>query len=167
MIPLIILITVFVLVAIGQKMIQGHYRWAFSGRSAMSVMLLFTASGHFFYTEGMAMMLPEFIPFRVVLVYETGIAEVLAAVGLHVPKWRTLTGWLLILLFIFILPANVYASLEQINYQTASPDGYGPAYLWFRIPLQILFIAWIYISAIKAEDASSYKWKGYAESNRI
>lgn len=29
-----------------------------------------------------------------------------------------------------------------------TPDGPGARYLWFRVPLQGLFIAWVYFSAV-------------------
>ncbi|MGH2645000.1 MAG: hypothetical protein ACRDE2_13690, partial [Chitinophagaceae bacterium] len=61
-----------------------------------------------------------------------------------------ITGWLLILFFILILPANISAATRHIDYQKPIAEGNGLAYLWFRIPLQILFIVWTYLSAIKA-----------------
>ena len=56
---------------------------------------------------------------------------------------------MLILFFIAILPANIKASLENINYQTGELNGNGIEYLWFRIPLQIVFILWVYFTTIK------------------
>jgi uncharacterized membrane protein len=58
-------------------------------------------------------------------------------------------GWALILFFILVLPGNIKAAIHHIDYQKGTFDGYGPNYLWFRVPLQILFIGWTYISAIK------------------
>jgi uncharacterized membrane protein len=60
-----------------------------------------------------------------------------------------LTGWLLILFFILILPANIYAAVRHIDYQKATTEGNGLHYLWFRVPLQLLFIAWAYFFAVK------------------
>jgi len=95
------------------------------------------------------MMLPDFIPFKAEVVYLTGIIEIAAAIGLFIPNIRIVTAWLLIVFFILILPANIYAAIKHIDYQKATFDGNGPSYLWFRIPLQILFISWAYLSAIK------------------
>lgn len=123
--------------------------WQHAARIGMSVMLLFTALGHFMFPDGMSKMIPSFLPQREFLVYATGIIEIAAAFGLQIKRFRKLTGWLLILFFILVLPANIKASLEYLNYQTGVPDGPGPAYLWFRIPLQILFIVWVYFSAVR------------------
>jgi uncharacterized membrane protein len=50
---------------------------------------------------------------------------------------------LLILLFLIMLPANIEAARKRVDFQKATFDGKGPAYLWFRIPLQCFFIAWV------------------------
>lgn len=147
--PLIVLFIVFLGALYILKIIHGTNDIYFSARIAMTAMLLFTALGHFLYTDGMMMMIPNFIPFKKEVVYSTAIIEVFAAVGLHIPQLRPIIAWLLIIFFILILPANMKASIEQLNYQTGVYDGKGPTYLWFRIPLQILFILWVYISSIK------------------
>ncbi|MFT3749938.1 MAG: hypothetical protein QM768_16585 [Agriterribacter sp.] len=146
--PLIVLIIVFVVALLSIKIIRDCYDVAFAARIAMSVMLLFTAIAHFAFSKGMEMMLPGFIPFKKAVVYFTGLAEIAAAIGLQVPALITTTGWLLILFFLLILPANIYAAIKKIDYQKAVTEGPGKKYLWFRIPLQIFFIAWTYFAAI-------------------
>lgn len=147
--PLIVLLIVFAFSITAMKLIHGNYEFALSGRIAMSVMLLFTAVAHFAFTKGMAMMLPDFIPYKKQTVYLTGIIEIAAAVGLFIPSLRVITAWLLIAFFMLILPSNIYAAIKQIDYQKGTSDGNGLMYLWFRIPLQVLFIVWTYLSAIK------------------
>ncbi len=147
--PLIVLLSVFAASLLITKIVRGNFKFALSGRIAMSVMLVFTAMAHFVFTKGMSMMIPDFIPFKTEAVYLTGIIEIAAAIGLFIPKLRVLTAWLLIVFFILILPSNINAALNQIDYQKGTFDGNGPIYLWFRIPLQIVFIVWTYLSAIK------------------
>ncbi|EPR69936.1 hypothetical protein ADICYQ_1132 [Cyclobacterium qasimii M12-11B] len=131
------------------KLVYGTYNVTLSARIGLSAMLLFTALGHFMFTDGMAMMVPDFIPFKKELVYFTGVIEILGAIGLHYPQFQLVTAWLLILFFISIIPANIKASMEQIDYQNATFKGNGLGYLWFRIPLQFLFIGWVYFSSIR------------------
>lgn len=147
--PLIILLSVFTISILATKIFRGNIDFALSGRIALSVMLVFTAISHFAFTQGMAMMLPSFIPYKTEVVYLTGIIEIMAAIGLFIPSLRMLTGWLLIAFFILILPANIYAAIKQVDLQNATYNGKGLQYLWFRIPLQILFIAWTFFSALK------------------
>lgn len=147
--PLIVLLSVFPISLIVMKLFKGRYEFALSGRIALSAMLLFTAIGHFAFTKGMEMMLPSFIPYKTAVVYLTGFIEIAAAVGILIPAFRAITGFLLIAFFLLILPANIYASIKNIDYQNATYNGNGLSYLWFRIPLQILFILWTYFFAIK------------------
>jgi len=147
--PLLILINAFVISLIVNKVFNGNYEFALSGRIAISAMLLFTAIGHFVFTKGMSMLWPDFIPFRIEIVYMAGIIEIAAAIGLFIPDLKIVTAWLLLLFFILMLPANIYASIKHIDYQQGTSGGNGPIYLWFRVPLQALFIAWTYFSAIK------------------
>ena len=147
--PLIVLIVSFTISILAIKIIKKEYDFALSARIAMAIMLVFTAIGHFVFTKGMTMMIPDFIPFKESFVHFTGIFEIIMAVGLLIPKYQSLSGWALIIFLLLMLPANIYASVHNINYQTGTFDGHGLAYLWFRIPLQILFITWTYISSIR------------------
>ena len=147
--PLIVLLLSFTISLIVIKITNKEYDFALSARIAMSIMLVFTAIGHFAFTKGMSMMIPQFIPFKENFVYLTGIFEILLAIGLLIPKLKVLSGWALIVFLLLMLPANIYASLNNVNYQKGTFNGHGIIYLWFRIPLQILFIIWVYISAIR------------------
>lgn len=89
-------------------------------------------------------MLPPVMPARAALVYITGFIEIIAAIGLMIPAVQKETAMLLILFFILILPANIYAAINNIDYQKGTKDGPGKSYLWFRVPLQVLFIVWVY-----------------------
>lgn len=133
-------------------------RWNFAGpaRLAMALLLCFTGVSHFFLTEGMASMLPEFVPFREALVYLTGAAEIALGIAMAVPArfvatlpdWRRRVGFVAALFIAALTPANIYAALQSVDFGGHSA---GPAYLWFRIPLQLLFLLWIYFAFIRAD----------------
>lgn len=146
--PLVVLLTVFIISLIGNKLLFHDYELAFAGQISMAVMLLFTSIGHFKFPKGMTMMLPEPIPFKLQLVYITGVFEILAAISLLALPYKTVTGWLLIIFFILIVPANIYAAVKHVDFEKGTFDGKGQKYLCFRIPLQIFFIFWIYFSVI-------------------
>lgn len=147
--PLIVLISSFVISLVVLKAINKEYDIALSARIAMAIMLCFTAMGHFMFTKGMTLMVPPFIPFKTSFVYLTGLFEILLAVGLLIPQWRVVSGWTLVVFLLCMLPGNVYAAMHQVDYQKATFDGHGLSYLWFRIPLQVLFIGWTYFSSIR------------------
>jgi uncharacterized membrane protein len=147
--PLFVLLGAFGIALLVIRYVTGAFDYSFAGRIGMSVMLVFTAVGHFAFTKGMALMVPDFVPFKTEVVYLTGILEIIAAVCLLIPSLHVWTGWALILFFIVLLPGNIKAAVQHIDYQKGTFDGNGPDYLWFRIPLQLLFIAWTYLSAIR------------------
>ena len=129
---------------------NGKFEYATSGRIAMAIMLLFTSLGHFIFVKGMSVMVPDFVPKKELVVLATGVFEIVLGLGLLLP-FHKLTGYVLITFFILIIPANIKASTENINYQTGEFDGNGMTYLWFRVPLQLFFILWVYVSALKNE----------------
>lgn len=149
--PLIVLLSSFIITIFMIKIIKKEYNLALSAKIAMSVMLLFTAIGHFVFTTGMSMMIPKFIPHKETFVYLTGILEIILAISLLIPRLKDISGWTLIIFLLLMLPANVYASLNNVNYQKGTFDGNGLAYLWFRVPLQVLFIIWTYLSVIRTQ----------------
>ena len=147
--PEIVLISVFIISLVIIKLVRGNYQFALSGRIAMAAMLLLTAGAHFGFDKGMTLMMPNFIPYKLELVYLTGVIQAAAAIGLLMPKYQHKTAWFLVAFFILLLPFNIYACLNHVNIETAKFDGDGINYLWFRIPLQVFFIGWVYLSAIK------------------
>ena len=147
--PLVILLAVFVLSIFVIRFFNQKYDVVLAARIAMCAMLCFTAIGHFAFTKGMTMMLPPIIPFKTELIYFTGVVEIILGIGLLVPNWKVYSAWILIVFFVILLPANIYAAIKQVDLQKATFDGYGLSYLWFRIPLQLLFIVWVYLSSIR------------------
>lgn len=150
--PLIVLFAATLVALLIFRLSTGNFNYVLSARIGISVMLLFTAMGHFLFPDGMAMMIPDFIPFKKEWVYITALIEIAAALGLQIPQFRVLTAWLLLLFFILILPANIKAAMDHLNYQKADFSGAGLQYLWFRIPFQLFLIAWVYLSSLKIWD---------------
>jgi uncharacterized membrane protein len=147
--PLFVLLIVYVaLLAFGSHTTfdKGNI---FAGNIAMGVMLLFTAIGHFKFKTSMAAMIPLFIPKKVEIVLFTGILEILFAIGLAIESTRYFTGITLIIFYIAMLPANIYAAKHHINYEDLYKPGPGPKYLWFRIPFQLFLIAWVWYFSIR------------------
>ena len=145
----ITLLSVFFLALFILRITRKTYPVALAGRIAMAAMLVLTSFAHFLFNKGMSMMLPDFMPYKAEIIYLTGVLELLAAIGLLLPKSQIITGWLLILFFMMILPSNIYAAINHVDLQKATYDGEGPGYLWYRIPLQFFYTAWVYFSIVK------------------
>jgi uncharacterized membrane protein len=140
MITLVVLLVSYVVLAL-IKVEKG-----LRGRISLSVLLIFTGTAHFYKTQGMAMMLPDYLSYKSEIIYMTGVLELLGAIGILVPRLRRLAGICLILMLVGFLPANVYAAYKHVDF---GGHAYGPKYLLFRIPLQLFFIWWTYRYAIK------------------
>jgi uncharacterized membrane protein len=120
------------------------------GRIAMGIMLLFTGSSHFFKTAEMVQMMPDFMPYKLLFVHLTGAMELVFAIALIIPRYSKWTAIAIIAFLLAILPANIIGSFKEV------PLGgmeHGPTYLYFRIPLQFLFIAWTYYFGIRLAKA--------------
>lgn len=112
-------------------------------RVGLTLFFLFTAIGHFVTTEAMAEMIPPSIPYRIELIYLTGMLELLGAIGVWIPGLARITGLLLIIMLIGLLPANIYSALNRVEY---GGHGAGPAYLLVRVPFQLFVIWWTYFA---------------------
>lgn len=142
--PPIVLLIASLLTAGIAKAATGNWDWTFAANAGMCAMLLFTALGHFLFTTGMTGMIPKSIPCKKFLVYATGIAEIVIGLALLWTPARATAAIVMIVLLCLMLPANIYAAMNHINYETGERNGKGIRYLWFRIPLQLFFIAWIW-----------------------
>ena len=142
--PFFVLIICFGISCLATYFVKGFIDVSASGKIALSIMLFFTAIGHFKFKKGMAMMLPSFVPAKELIILATGIIEFLLAIAIGISPLQTLAGWLLIAMFILFLPANIYAASRHLDYEKGTYDGNGLSYLWFRIPFQILLIGWTY-----------------------
>ncbi|WP_433248869.1 DoxX family protein [Streptosporangium sp. CA-135522] len=127
--------------------------WTAGAAHAMAVMLVVTASAHFVPASvtvmpnhaDLARMVPSFVPYPDVMVYVSGVLELLGAAGLVLSATRRAAGICLAALFALLLPANVYAAVTDVRF-----NGDEATPLWFRIPEQLLYIAvalWVARSA--------------------
>ncbi|WP_460696488.1 DoxX family protein [Nocardia thraciensis] len=118
--------------------------WRVAFAHGLAVLLVFTGAAHFVPDSVEAMpshddlvaMVPPALPFPGFLIYLTAVLELLGALGLVVARTRVVAGLGLAVLFVVMVPANIYAAVEGIalNGDPATP-------LWFRLPEQVVYIA--------------------------
>lgn len=119
-------------------------------RLGLSLFFAFTALGHFVRSEETAEMLPPAFPYRMGVVYLTGVLEPLGAVGVWVPGLTRLTGLCLVLMLLAFLPANIYSAVNRVDF--GGHEG-GPAYLLVRVPFQFFVIWWTYCATVRKPAA--------------
>ncbi|WP_327585539.1 hypothetical protein OHA25_59525 [Nonomuraea sp. NBC_00507] len=138
MILIVLLVATLVFRLLGALGVARFATWRVSAAHGLAVMLVMTASAHFVPAgvtfmpnhADLAAMVPPFVPFPALMVYLTGVLELAGAVGLVLEGTRRAAGICLALLFVVLLPANVYAALAGLD---VTP-------LWQRVPEQVLYI---------------------------
>lgn len=93
---------------------------------------------HFVLDDMFAAIVPPALPFPVGIVWLTGVMELGFAAALFWRKSLPLTGILLSLYLLAVLPANIYMALADIRF---GETALGPAALWGRVALQFPLIA--------------------------
>ena len=92
---------------------------------------------HFINPSFYLRIMPAYLPAHELLVFVSGIFEVLLGVLLVIPRFTRLAAWGLIALLIAVFPANIYV----YQHQQVLPD-VSPIVHLARLPLQALFILW-------------------------
>ncbi|MEO6952028.1 MAG: hypothetical protein ABI321_09460 [Polyangia bacterium] len=94
---------------------------------------------HFVITAAYASIVPAYLPGHTLLVWISGVAELLGGVGLLVPSLaiRRAASWGLIALLVAVFPANVDMALHHLP---MNGHPVAPAILWGRLPLQAVLI---------------------------
>jgi uncharacterized membrane protein len=136
--PIIILLGSFIISLIVSKIAIGNWNLVFSGSIAMCLMLCFTAMGHFMFTKGMTMMMPEFIPFK----KNSFMLRALRKFCLGSYYYFQLIGigrLLLILMFVLLLPANIRAAITNLNLETAEYNDRGSLFMVSYSPANIVY----------------------------
>lgn len=151
---IILLISFCIAWLLNTFVLKTFFSWSLTGRIALAVMLLFTGSAHFYKTEEMIQMMPEFLPNKLQWVNYTGVLEIVTAIGLLISRTAKWTSIVLIFFFLAILPANIIGSLKKVELGGMEN---GPVYLYFRIPLQFFFIGWTYYFGIHRLDKHLFK----------
>jgi uncharacterized membrane protein len=143
MLVLIVLLAAWLVFrAIGAAGVHVLASWQHSALYALAVMFVFTATAHFNKMKhDLAQMIPSSFPRPLLIVYITGVLELLGAVGLVLPQFRRLAGICLIALLVGMFIANVNAAQRGVTLR-----GKAATPLSLRAPMQILFIALLWWS---------------------
>jgi uncharacterized membrane protein len=127
---------------IGAAGVHAFASWQDSARYALAMMFVFTASAHFNkMRHDLTRMIPAYFPRPLLIVYVTGILELIGAAGLLLPQLRKVVAICLIALLIAMFIANINAAQKAVTLR-----GKPPTPLWLRAPMQVLFIGLLWWS---------------------
>lgn len=109
---------------------------------------------HFTKTAFYLKIMPPYIPWHLAMVQISGVSEILGGIGLLLPATRRMAAWGLVALLIAVIPANVYMATNPVE---AGATGLSAVIRWGRLPLQLVFIAWVlWCSKAKARPTPEY-----------
>ena len=105
----------------------------------MGIFYISIGFSHFTSPIWYVQIVPPYLPYKLELVYISGLFEILFGGMLFFKKTRFLAGWGLILLLIAVYPANIY--LAQTNGAAMNTT---PLIAWGRLPVQFIFVGLAY-----------------------
>lgn len=105
---------------------------------------------HFVNPEFYLKIVPSVLPYPEALVYLSGAAEIAGALGTMHPRTRRLAGWFLIATLVGVYPANIYMAFNPDRFANIPPWA-----LWARLPLQFLFLYWVWLATLTDEDPAA------------
>ena len=123
----------------------------------MGVMYVFIGIKHFTDPQYFLDIVPPQLPFKLFLVYLTGLIEVVGGVAILAPKTRKAGAYLLIFLLVSVFPANIYLYVSETP---QSLLGISEADALIRMPFQIPLILLAYWHSKKNHP----KWVVYLSS---
>ena len=120
-----------------------------AARWLLGILFVLAGLNHFLKSDFYVSIMPPYLPWPLALVYISGVFESLLGAIVLVTRWRRLAGWGLIALLIAVFPANLHMALHTELF----PE-FSPLWLWLRLPLQAVIIAWVYWCAISDSPPS-------------
>ena len=123
----------------------------------MGIMYVFIGIKHFTGPQYFLEIVPPKLPFKLFLVYLTGLIEVVGGAAILVPKTRKAGAYLLIFLLVSVFPANIYLYVSETP---QSLLGISEADALIRMPFQIPLILLAYWHSKKNHP----KWVVYLSS---
>jgi uncharacterized membrane protein len=105
----------------------------------LALFFLLAGVNHFRVPDFYTKMIPPYLPFPLLLVYLSGVFEIVLGAALLVPRCRKMAAWGLIALLVAVFPANIHMAVNPALF-----PAYRPVMLWARLPLQVLFVIWAY-----------------------
>lgn len=123
----------------------------------MSFMYIFIGIRHFTGPQYFLDIVPPQLPFKLFLVYLTGLIEIVGGAAILLPKTRKLGAYLLIFLLVSVFPANIYLYVSETPQSLLGISKIGAL---IRMPFQITLI----LLAFWHSKENHPKWVVYISS---
>ncbi|MDG0815121.1 DoxX family protein [Bdellovibrio svalbardensis] len=138
------MLMIFILISLSARFAGFLRSWPEVLLMTMTLVFFFAGVSHFTKARhDFEKMVPPAIPARMLIVYVTGVLEVVGAITLQIPSLQKITAVALILFLIAVFPANYYAAKSGTLFR-------GKAHLGVvqRGLIQLGFILALYFGAL-------------------
>lgn len=107
-------------------------------RYFLAAAFLFAGGMHILHPRPFLRITPAWVPHPQVVIALTGWCELAGAIGLLVPRTRSLAGILLATYTVCVFPANIKHAIDDLSAGTGLPGWYH----WPRLAFQPVIVAW-------------------------
>lgn len=115
-------------------------------RWLLAIGFIAAGANHFRDPDFYLAIMPPYMPWPGLMVAFSGLCEIAGGIGILIPSTRRLAGYGLIALLVAVFPANLFMAVSGVQ-----PAGvHLPEWsLWARLPLQLVFIFWVWMVAVR------------------
>jgi len=104
----------------------------------LSLFLIYAGVQHFLKPIFYEPFVPDFLPFKTIIVYLSGAVEIILGILLIIPKYTKMAATGIIILMLVFLPIHIW----DVFSETPAIGSRQAALI--RLPFQLLFIGWAY-----------------------
>ena len=149
----VILGPILLVAAAGLVWRKARFRWANVLKLYLTLLFgFFGLYGHLVHPQAVVELIPPFFPFRTFDSYASGVVE-LAFAALLWTRYARPTAWVIIVYLVLVLPFNIYGWTIASN---APSYANAPYYLWLRVPMQAVFIAFAWFGTLGDRSRSRF-----------
>ncbi|QDX39980.1 DoxX family membrane protein [Salarchaeum sp. JOR-1] len=110
----------------------------------MSAFYVVAGVAHLLWPRGFQRVVPPSLPRPRLVVYVSGVAELVLGAGVLVRRTRRVSAWGLVALLVAVFPANVHVARSDV-FRDAVPSRFSwlvDVAAWARLPVQAVLVLW-------------------------
>ncbi len=117
------------------------------------LLLLGAGLSHFVLDDFLLAQMPPYMPHPTMLIYLSGVAELILAAGLIYPATRGVSWYMIAAMCVVYLPVHWHVAIDCAALAEVNSGYHIPCWLaWLRLPIQLLFIIWaLYMAPASAK----------------
>jgi len=111
-------------------------------RIALAIFMAVAGTAHFVIPSFYERIIPKWIGHERALVQWSGVAEIICAALIAIPRTKRFGAWATLVLLVVVYPANIQMALDAGK--PRDPESFAA---WLRLPFQVPMWIWAYRNA--------------------